>query len=254
MLNTVVIDAFPECVARYRSDHAIVAIDVVRATTTAISLAASGRRCFPVPTVEAAFALAERLDNALLVGEQRGVIPPGFDLNNSPAELMARNDTKRPVILLSSSGTRLCHEASGCDAVFLACLRNYASVPNHLAARFPKIAVIGAGTRGEFREEDQMCCAWVAERLVRLGYEPFDDKTMHLIDRWSEAHVDAWVSGKSAAYLRNSDQIDDLKFILDHVGDLTAAFTLQDGEVVMGSPRSNPKLNGAATDKETVDA
>src|SRR5216684_3940062 len=119
MRNTVVIDCFPESVARYRAGYAVVSVDVVRATTTAITAAAAGRRCFPVPTTQAAFGLAARLNNALLAGEQRGVVPPGFHLNNSPAELMVRTDLERPVVLLSSSGTRLCHEASKCGAAFL---------------------------------------------------------------------------------------------------------------------------------------
>jgi hypothetical protein len=35
MGNTVVIDCFPESVARWRDGYAVVAVDVVRATTTA---------------------------------------------------------------------------------------------------------------------------------------------------------------------------------------------------------------------------
>src|SRR6266436_8387169 len=105
-MKTVVIDCFPESVARYRKRYAVVAVDVVRATTTAISAVAAGRRCFLVPTIEAANQLAAKLGNALLVGEQRGVMPPDFDLNNSPVELVARTDLGRPAILLSSSGTR----------------------------------------------------------------------------------------------------------------------------------------------------
>ena len=53
MASHVVIDCFPESVARYRSGYAVVAIDVVRATTTAITAVAMGRRCFAVPTIAA---------------------------------------------------------------------------------------------------------------------------------------------------------------------------------------------------------
>ena len=98
MPGTVTIDCFPESAVRYRDGHAVVAIDVVRATTTAITAVAMGRRCFVVPTVEAAFALATKLNQPLLVGEQRGVMPEGFDINNSPAALLARDDLHRPAI------------------------------------------------------------------------------------------------------------------------------------------------------------
>jgi len=232
MAKTVVIDCFPESVARWQDGYAVVAIDVVRATTTAITAVASGRRCFPVASLDEAFTLAAKLDNPLLVGELRGIMPQGFDINNSPAALAARTDFHRPAILLSSTGTRLCRAASQCIAAFPACLRNYTSVARHLARKFPKVAVIGAGTRGEFREEDQMCCAWIADRLFEFGYCAENEATATIAERWRGCRSDAWTRGNSAAYLRRSRQLDDLEFILGHIDDLQAVFALRDGEVV----------------------
>lgn len=233
MRNSVVIDCFPEAALRYRQGYAVVAIDVVRATTTAITIAASGSRCFPVATLAAAAEMNERLPYALLAGEQRGIKPAGFDINNSPTEFLAYPEVGRPVILLSSTGTRLCHEAVHADAVFLACLRNYESVATHLAANFPNVALIGAGSRGEFREEDQLCCAWIAERLLHFGYTAKDRNTLEIVRRWSGKPADAWICNQSANYLRNSGQLADLDFILKHVADLSTPFMLLNGEVVM---------------------
>jgi 2-phosphosulfolactate phosphatase len=235
MKRTVIIDCFPESVHRYRSGHAIVAVDVVRATTTAVTAVACGRRCFMVPTVNAALVLARRLENALLVGEQSGIAPPGFDLNNSPSELLRRHDLERPAVLLSSSGTRLCHEASRCEAAFVGCLRNYSSVARHLAGRFAAIAVIGACSRGSFREEDQLCCAWIAEQLIGFGYQPQDRRTLGLIRQWHGKPVDAWIDNQSAAYLRSSGQSADLEFIIQHIDDLSPLFTLRNNEVIAES-------------------
>src|SRR6266516_4087340 len=111
MQKTVVIDCFPESVVAYRSGYAIVAVDVIRATTTAITGVALGRRCFPVPTVPAARQRAAHLERALLVGEVGGRMPVGFDLTNSPAALASRTDVERPMVLVSSSGTVLLHRA-----------------------------------------------------------------------------------------------------------------------------------------------
>jgi len=235
MKGTVVVDCFPDSVSRYRSGHAVVAVDVVRATTSAITAAASGRRCFLVPTQNAAFELARRLTNALLVGEQAGTMPSGFHLNNSPVELLGYSDLERPAILLSSSGTKLCHEASTCTAAFLGCLRNYASVAAHLAGRFAAIAIIGAGSRGEFREEDQLCCGWIAEELVRRGYLPGNAQTLALIREWHGKPANAWIHNKSASYLRSSGQTADLDFIFEHIDDLDSLFALRGGEVIVES-------------------
>ncbi len=164
MVQSVVIDCFPSSVQRYREDHAIVAIDVIRATTTAVTAVVLGRRCLPVESLAAAFQTAARLTNPLLVGEIGGKMPHGFDLTNSPAQLALRSDISRPAILLSSSGTQLICAAAGCQAVYLACFRNCASLSRYLLGRHSRIAVIGAGSRNEFREEDQMCCALIAAR------------------------------------------------------------------------------------------
>jgi 2-phosphosulfolactate phosphatase len=232
MRKTVAIDCFPESVKQYRSGYAIVAIDVIRATTTAVTVVAAGRRCFVAPSTEAAFQLAQTMENPLLVGELKGEMPCGFDMNNSPAALAVDADIFRPVVLLSSSGTALMYEAAKCEAAYLACFRNY-SFAARFVRRHPQVAVIGAGSRGEFREEDQMCCAWVGAELVKAGYEPKDMRTLEIIERWRGVPPIACANGNSATYLVGTGQAQDLEFILAHVNDLDAAVVLKRDEVVM---------------------
>ena len=233
MGESVVIDCFVESVKRYREGYAVVAVDVIRATTMAITSVSMGRRCFPVPTLEAVVPLTGRLENPLLVGELGGNMPYGFDLNNSPVELSLRNDVSRPMILLSTSGTALMYEAGQCDAGYAACFRNHAAAGRHLIGRHRRVAVIGAGSRGEFREEDQMCCAWIAETLIQGGYQPEDKKTVEITERWSGVPPDAVNSSKSAEYLRRTGQLKDLAFILTHINDIQAAFMIKHDELVM---------------------
>jgi len=230
--GTVVIDAFPERAGRYVADHAVVAIDVIRATTTVVTVATLGRRCFPVPSIEDALRLRARLGDALLGGELHGDTPAGFDVGNSPAALAARDDVDRPLILLSSSGTRLLHAVRDAGAVYVACLRNAAAVARHLVGRHRRIAVLGAGSREEFRKEDRVCCAWIAAALVESGYEPADARTAGLVARWGSAPAAACAGGRSADYLRRTDQLADLDFVLTHVNDLDEAFALAGDEVV----------------------
>jgi 2-phosphosulfolactate phosphatase len=232
MPKTVVIDCFPESAARYVDDHVIVAVDVIRATTTATTAVALGRRCFPVPSLEAALPLAARLDNPLLVGELGGNMPYGFDLTNSPAALGARTDVSRPMILLSTSGTKLITDARASHGVYIGSLRGHSALAEHLAGEHERIAVLGAGTRGEFREEDQLCCAWIAERLLQHGYEPERSDTERLVERWSGSPPDVIGVSNSADYLRQTGQTEDLDFILAHVDDLSDVFRLEGKEIV----------------------
>jgi len=232
MRNSVVIDCFQENPKVHREGYAIVAIDVIRATTTAITAVASGRRCFPVPSVEAAKLLQRNLTNPLLAGEVGGYMLEDFEVNNSPAEISTRTDIERPLILLSSAGTKLIHAARESDVTYLACFRNFSTLAQHLIDRHSKVALIGAGTRGEFREEDQICCAWIARLLIAAGYEPENSRTTQIVDIWGAAPEDACLCSKSAEYLNRSGQTRDLDFTLKHVDDLPFVYMMKDDEVV----------------------
>ena len=235
MRKTVIIDCFPESIESYLDGYVIVAIDVIRATTTAVTAVALGRKCYPVPSLEAAVPLAAKLSNPLLVGELGGSMPYGFDLNNSPADMESRTDIHRPMILLTTSGTRVICGAQDWQAVYVACLRNYKAQIAYLVEHHPRVAVIGAGSRGQFREEDQLCCAWIAEGLLASGYEALDERTTAIIDQWSGVPVDAISRGASADYLRNSGQLRDLEFILAHVDDCDEVYRFEQGLVVKES-------------------
>jgi 2-phosphosulfolactate phosphatase len=229
---TVVIDCFPESARHHTSAQAIVVVDVLRATTTAVTAVYLGRRCYPAPSLDVAVPLAARLQNPLLVGELGGNMPYGFDLTNSPAELERRDDVERPMILLSTSGTALLHEARHAGVLYAACLRNWTAQVRALVGRHAHVAVLGAGTRGEFREEDQICCAWIAAGLLEAGYSPQNEWTRSLTERWRGAPADALLRSKSADYLRATEQEVDLQFVLDHVDDLDAVFRMEGDELV----------------------
>ena len=218
--KTVSICCFADGSYEYASDRALVAVDVIRATTTAVTAISTGRECHLVPTLQAAFDAASRLPNALLTGEQGGETPAGFELTNSPSQLAVRTDTSRPLVLLSSTGTRLMCAIGHSNSAYLACFRNYSATIDHLAGHHETVTLIGAGTRGDFREEDQMCCAWIADGLMQSGFTPEDDVTLRLAKRWRGAPHDAFHMSKSVAYLRRSGQLRDLDFIQSHFDDV----------------------------------
>ena len=233
MQKSVVVDYLPESVRRYRPEYAIVAVDVIRATTTAITAAAAGRRCTPAPTIEAALALAQEFDHPLLAGESGGKMPAAFEMDNSPAQLVGRTDTHRPLVLVSSSGTKVIHEAADCEATYLGCFRNYSALAPYLDGRHPRVAIIGAGSLGEFREEDQMCCAWIAAGLIAKGYLPETPETSALVSRWRGTSPASCLCSRSVDFLVRTGRTPDLDFILTRIDDLHAVFEVRSGEVQM---------------------
>ena len=234
MNRRLVIDGLPESGTRYRTGYAVVAIDVIRATTMAITAVAAGRECFPAPSLDGALWLASALENPILAGELEGDMPATFDMNNSPAELSQRSDIERPLVLLSSSGTKLMCNAMGSDAVYVACFRNHSSLTQELVAQgYPRIALLGAGSRGAFREEDLLCCAWIGAELVRHGYSPEDQRTLNILKQWGDARTTDCLNSKSVDYLKRTGQLADLNFIMSRVNDLDKVFILRGGEVVL---------------------
>ena len=232
MTRKVVIDFFPESILQYRSGYGVVAVDVIRASTTIATAVSMGRRCFPVSSLEEARRVTAGLSNPLLAGELGGVIPRGFHMNNSPAELASRTDVSRPLVLLSSSGTKLIHLARQCEAAYIACFRNVEFLSRYLAGRHSHLALIGAGSRGERRVEDLICCAWMARQLIDSGYVAENRETDKTVERWGAATTDSILSSRSADYLMRSGQGRDLVFILTHIADLDWAYILQGDEVV----------------------
>ena len=233
MSRTFVIDCFPESAERYPAPYAVVAIDVIRATTTATTAMHLGRRVFPARGVDEALVLAASLDRPLLAGELGGNMCYGFDITNSPVQIEARTDTDRPMVLVSSSGTQLILNAvETAAAVYLACLRNYSAVARFLAGQHAQVAVLGAGTRGQFRREDQIGCALVGQQLLQHGYRAEDQATLDCIERWRGVPLETIRDGRSADYLRRSDQVHDLEFVLSHIDDVPTVPWLLTGELI----------------------
>lgn len=231
---TVVIDCFVTGATRHRDDHTIVAIDVIRATTLAVTAVATGRRCLVATDLEDAAALRDRLAEGILAGELGGHMPDGFDMNNSPSDLTARADITVPLIMLSTSGTGLMLAAgTSAHGGYVACLRNLRAVARHVIGRHQQVALIGAGSRGEFREEDQLGCAWLAAALIDAGYRAEDAATVEIVDRWRDASVEAIETGNSVGYLRRTDQMRDYEFTTSHVDDLDVVCVIEGNEVLV---------------------
>jgi 2-phosphosulfolactate phosphatase len=234
-LRSFVIDATPEAVGKYRETHAVVAVDVFRATTVIVTALAGGHPIYPVSTVEEAAVVASRLHDPLLAGEQAGIKPDGFDLNNSPAAIEQLPNC-RPIVLVTSAGTKLLSEARGASSIYVACLRNVIATAAQLIGNHGRVALIGAGTHGKPRPEDQYACARIAEMLHSQGYSPEDDRTVAELTQWHGVGVQAMRSSPSADFLRDTGQHDDLEYVLRHVDDVDASAVFNGQQVSLMLP------------------
>jgi 2-phosphosulfolactate phosphatase len=227
----VTIGCFHEHLPSVARESTVVAIDVIRATTTAITAVAAGHRVYPAGSMEAAVRLAADLDRPILAGELGGVRPYGFDMQNSPCEMHDMKDCSRPIIVLSTSGTRLMIEGADRGVCHPACLRNASAQAGHLARAGADVVLLAADSRGEFREEDRLCAARIARVLVEAGHSLSDRLTAEVLERWGDAPDDAFLHGRSARYLRDTAQEHDLDFVLEHIDDLSSVYAVENGEV-----------------------
>ncbi len=229
--RVVTIDATPSAATRYAANWVVVGIDVFRATTVLCTAASLGRLCSVAADMTEAKELAAGMPGALLGGEQSGAVPPGFDLGNSPAEIAARDDVERPLVLVTSSGTPLLRNATCATAVYAACLRNITAQVRHVLSLDLDVAVIGAGTGGSRREEDDFACARIAAGLLAEGYDA-DSATYRAVKSYGQLSVDWCASGPSARFLRNVGRQDDIDFVLSHVNDLDMVFEVRGTRVL----------------------
>ncbi|MGY6501780.1 MAG: 2-phosphosulfolactate phosphatase [Acidimicrobiales bacterium] len=145
-----------------RGSHAgaVVVIDVIRAFTTAAAAFAIGaREILCVEGLEDARALARDTPGALLMGEERGQRPEGFDFGNSPVQFHGHDLTDRVIVQRTSNGTR--GLAWSTAPLLLAGAAVNASATARVAVAAPPVTLICTAETSE-----DMTCAEHLEQLL----------------------------------------------------------------------------------------
>lgn len=106
-----------------------IVVDVVRASTTILTLVERGVGSirFATETDEAKRQATASNPPALLIGEQGGIIAPGFDLDNSPLAIRAASIEGRVAVMRTSNGTVILSRLGQAPAIFVGCVRNGAA-------------------------------------------------------------------------------------------------------------------------------
>ncbi|ABX04213.1 MAG TPA: 2-phosphosulfolactate phosphatase [Herpetosiphon sp.] len=213
----VVIDFDPSSAQRYvNQGFNIVTVDVLRASSTiTVGLARGAAEIIPCVTVDEAFALKQRHD-AILVGERNAVIVAGFDYTNSPYDLEQTDLTGRIMVITTSTGTRLIAESMGAAHILIGTTINARAVANKMAQLGNQWAIIGAGTRGEFRPEDKVGCAVIAQYFLQVTGETTDSATQAFIDEFGSNSYEHISQSPSTIKLLSLGRACDVDFVLNH--------------------------------------
>ncbi|WP_219836430.1 2-phosphosulfolactate phosphatase [Paenibacillus sp. R14(2021)] len=146
----------------------VIAIDVLRATSTIVAaLEAGASGIYPVETVLEARAM--QCSGHLLAGERFCRKIPGFDLGNSPEEFTNDLVRGRRVVLTTTNGTRALHKAMRADYVLAGSLTNAAACAQAAAQLRRDLVLLCAGSHNEFALEDGLCAGMIIHELQAIS-------------------------------------------------------------------------------------
>lgn len=151
------------------ADDVAVAIDVLRAfSTAAYALAAGAERIWLVSGVEEALALRAQTPGALAMGEVGGIKAAGFDLGNSPHALSGRDLRGRTLIHRSSAGTQGAVRAARARALFGASFVCAAATARAVLSLEPcRVTLAVTGRRADNSGDEDLACAEYLAALLR---------------------------------------------------------------------------------------
>ena len=159
----------------FESQGVVVVIDVLRAFTTAAYAFTKGvQKIIPVGTIQEAFFLKNQIPGSLLMGEEGGIKPAGFDLGNSPAEILKHDLSNKILIQRTSAGTQGLVQ-SGPETTLIAAsfvvARATAEFLNNLNPDRVSFIITG-NSMGRDGDEDLACAEYIAALIQNQTVNP----------------------------------------------------------------------------------
>lgn len=141
-----------------------VVIDVFRAFSTACYIFNNRAvKIIPVSSVEEARDLKKKHPDYLLMGEDHGLIPEGFDYGNSPSQFYNKDFTGKTVVLTTTRGTKGIVNAHKLKDVITGSFVNAGAVADYIMLQQPKEVTFictNKPMRGT-EDEDAECAAYI---------------------------------------------------------------------------------------------
>ena len=145
-----------------------VIIDVFRAFSVACyAFDAGASRIIATATPEEAFSLKNKYKNSVLVGERHEKKIEGFDLGNSPTEIIENEIQGKTIIQTTTCGTNGLVNASKADIILTGSLVNLSAVVRYIKMINPAhVSLVAMGYRAsQSAEEDLLCAELIASGL-----------------------------------------------------------------------------------------
>lgn len=144
-----------------KANGVAVIIDVFRAFTVGCYAYDSGAvRLIATAGIDEAFALRQKYSNSVLVGERNEKIIEGFDLGNSPTEIIKADLHGKTVIHTTTAGTQGLINAINADIVVTGSFVNAGAVVRYIKAINPEhVSLVAMGYRASLSAQEDLLCA-----------------------------------------------------------------------------------------------
>lgn len=224
-----------------------IALDVIRATSTIVTfLACGGRSLIFTSSVREARSLKRRDPDLVLMGERGGTKVPGFDLDNSPTDIM-RNPSLvmgKRAVLTTTNGTRLLRKLlkSG-GSILIGSMLNLSFVVEKAVKALHRgglqgIAVACAGKEGVLVSDDFYCAGRIVLKLEEIFGEDLDLNDPAKVARAWALHerdvLSLFLSSSSGRNSLNHGKYEDVRFCSQEDLFDVVPMVLSSGEIGLG--------------------
>ena len=147
----------------------VVIIDVFRAFSVACyAFDAGASKLIVTADTESAFELKKKYRNSVLVGERNEKKIEGFDLGNSPTEIIKTDLNEKIVIQTTTAGTSGLLKAVNASLLLAGSIVNAGAVVKYIRALNPdQVSLVAMGYRAvNSAEEDILCAELIEEGLL----------------------------------------------------------------------------------------
>ncbi|GAB3828748.1 2-phosphosulfolactate phosphatase [Pontibacter rugosus] len=208
----------PELLHLYSLEgKAVVAVDILRATSTMVTAFAEGAaNIFPVMELEECLSFAQR--GCLTAAERNGIKAEGFDLGNSPFSYMDGAVKGRDIAITTTNGTRAIRLSEKADEIVIGAFLNLQTVADHLITLGLDVLVVCAGWKGQFNLEDTLFAGALVERLQKHFSYEYDSSlaALHLYQNSKANLVDYLRQSSHVRRLERLEIFKDIEFCLRH--------------------------------------
>ena len=160
-----------------RVQGVVLVIDVLRAfTTAAFALDVGAAELILVSGLDEARELKRRFPECILIGEEGGRKPEGFEFGNSPQEFVGKNLRGQTLIQRTTAGTQGVVRSPVVDHLFaasLCCARSTVEAVRALKPRLVTFVLTGFGPH-DFGDEDAACADYLEALLLDQEYDLHD--------------------------------------------------------------------------------